>query len=38
LEHAERLVATWNALQAAHIPMLFAPTIGAPDCHTSLGF
>jgi hypothetical protein len=29
LEDAERLVATWNARQEAHMPMLFSPTIGA---------
>ncbi len=29
LEDAERLIATWNARQEAHMPMLFAPTIGA---------
>lgn len=29
LEDAEHLVATWNARQAAHMPMLFSPTIGA---------
>jgi hypothetical protein len=29
LADAERLVATWNARQEAHMPMLFSPTIGA---------
>jgi hypothetical protein len=29
LEDAERLIATWNARQEAHMPMLFSPTIGA---------
>jgi hypothetical protein len=29
LEGAERLVETWNARQAAHMPALFSPTIGA---------
>jgi hypothetical protein len=29
LEDAEHLVATWNARQEAHMPMLFSPTIGA---------
>ncbi len=29
LEDAERLIATWNARQEAHMPRLFAPTIGA---------
>jgi hypothetical protein len=29
LEDAVRLVETWNARQAAHMPMLFSPTIGA---------
>jgi hypothetical protein len=29
LEDAERLVATWNVRQEAHMPMLFSPTIGA---------
>jgi hypothetical protein len=29
LEDAVRLVATWNARQEAHMPMLFSPTIGA---------
>jgi hypothetical protein len=29
LADAEHLVATWNARQDAHMPMLFAPTIGA---------
>jgi hypothetical protein len=29
LADAERLVKTWNARQAAHMPMLFSPTIGA---------
>jgi hypothetical protein len=29
LEDAECLVATWNARQEAHMPMLFFPTIGA---------
>jgi len=28
LEDAEHLVATWNARQEAHMPMLFSPTIG----------
>jgi hypothetical protein len=29
LADAERLVATWNVRQEAHMPMLFSPTIGA---------
>jgi hypothetical protein len=29
LEDAEHLIATWNARQEAHMPMLFSPTIGA---------
>jgi hypothetical protein len=29
LEDAERLIAAWNERQARHMPMLFAPTIGA---------
>ena len=29
LADAEHLVATWNARQQAHMPMLFSPTIGA---------
>jgi hypothetical protein len=29
LEDAERLVAAWNERQAKHMPLLFAPTIGA---------
>jgi hypothetical protein len=29
LADAKRLVAAWNARQEAHMPMLFAPTIGA---------
>jgi hypothetical protein len=29
LEDAERLVEAWNARQAAHMPALFSPTIGA---------
>lgn len=29
LADAEHLVATWNARQEAHMPMLFSPTIGA---------
>jgi hypothetical protein len=29
LADAGHLVATWNARQEAHMPMLFAPTIGA---------
>jgi hypothetical protein len=29
LDDARRLVETWNARQAAHMPMLFSPTIGA---------
>ena len=29
LTDAEYLVATWNARQEAHMPMLFSPTIGA---------
>jgi hypothetical protein len=29
LEDAEHLVTTWNTRQAAHMPMLFSPTIGA---------
>jgi hypothetical protein len=29
LADAERVVATWNARQEAHMPMLFSPTIGA---------
>jgi len=29
IEDAERLVETWNARQAAHMPPLFSPTIGA---------
>jgi hypothetical protein len=29
LADAERLVATWNARQQAHMPMLFSPTISA---------
>jgi hypothetical protein len=29
LEDAVRLVESWNARQAAHMPMLFSPTIGA---------
>ena len=29
LADAERLIATWNARQEAHMPMLFSPTIGA---------
>jgi hypothetical protein len=29
LADAEHLVTTWNARQAAHMPMLFSPTIGA---------
>jgi hypothetical protein len=29
LADAEHLIATWNARQEAHMPMLFSPTIGA---------
>ncbi len=29
LEDAEQLIASWNARQEAHMPMLFSPTIGA---------
>jgi hypothetical protein len=29
VEDAERLIATWNARQEGHMPMLFSPTIGA---------
>ena len=29
LEDAERLIAAWNERQAAGMPMLFSPTIGA---------
>jgi hypothetical protein len=29
LEDAVHLIATWNARQEAHMPMLFSPTIGA---------
>jgi len=29
LADAQRLVTTWNARQERHMPMLFAPTIGA---------
>ena len=29
LADAEHLVATWNARQEGHMPMLFSPTIGA---------
>jgi hypothetical protein len=29
LADAEHSVATWNARQEAHTPMLFSPTIGA---------
>ncbi|MFZ2076019.1 MAG: hypothetical protein WAV38_05070 [Xanthobacteraceae bacterium] len=29
LEDAERLIAAWNERQAARMPMLFSPTIGA---------
>ena len=29
LADVERLIATWNARQEAHMPMLFSPTIGA---------
>ena len=29
LADAEHLIATWNARQEAHMPMLFLPTIGA---------
>src|SRR5215470_14433217 len=29
LEDAECLVASWNSRQAAYMPMLFSPTIGA---------
>jgi len=29
IEDAERLVEAWNARQAAHMPPLFSPTIGA---------
>jgi len=29
IEDAKRLVEAWNARQAAHMPMLFSPTIGA---------
>jgi hypothetical protein len=29
LADAEHLIATWNARQEAHIPMLSSPTIGA---------
>jgi hypothetical protein len=29
LADAEHLIATWNARQQAHMPMLFSPTIGA---------
>jgi len=29
LEDAERLIAAWNDRQAARMPMLFSPTIGA---------
>jgi hypothetical protein len=29
IEDAGRLVEAWNARQAAHMPVLFSPTIGA---------
>jgi|SRR5579863_4491079 len=29
LADAEKLIASWNARQEAHMPMLFSPTIGA---------
>ena len=30
LEDAERLISAWNDRQAKRMPLLFAPTIGAP--------
>ena len=32
-EDAEHLVATWNARQEAHMPMLFSPTMAPPSRH-----
>ena len=38
VEDAERLIATWNARQEGHMPMLFSPTIGAAFIARDIGF
>jgi hypothetical protein len=38
LEDAERLIAAWNERQAARMPMLFSPTIGAAITARFSGF